>query len=76
MGLWWLLPPLLLVSTDAFAIVRRLVHWAAGYSDNEDWTCPEEPNGPKQQEVVYFVEGWKGLGWNKGWKGGRDIRTQ
>jgi hypothetical protein len=25
----------------------------AGYSDDEDWTCPKEPKDPNQQEVAY-----------------------
>ena len=56
------------------------------------WTGPKKHDVSNQQKVAYrglrplapltfflsylVLGGWKGLGWSKGWKGGRGIKTQ
>lgn len=43
--------PMRPVAAAAPLLLLHLLLWIAGYSDNEGWTCPKEPDNPNQQEV-------------------------
>lgn len=77
---------LFLLLAPAAAVCQVVIRKREIGVETEDWICPKKLNAPNQQELVqkdlhqYLLSplssvGWlKGLGWNKGWKGGR--RTQ